>query len=174
MLTLTDIYKGYDKRQLIRGFSLTVASGEMIAITGESGKGKTTLLNVMSLLDTADTGAIHYQGRDISKLSTKQKEQLYRNDFGFLFQNYALIEQQTVSRNLDVPLFKFTKKKRNLLKRAALDEVGLTQQYDTKVYALSGGEQQRVALARLLFQEPTLVFADEPTEALDEKISNVS
>lgn len=169
MITVTDIWKGYGKRQLIKGFSLKVNEGEMIAITGESGKGKTTLLNIMGLLDRVEAGTIHFNNVDITNYKAKQRERLYRESFGFLFQNYALIDQQTVSQNLDIPLFRTPSKQRDLLKREALDEVGLTNVLGDKVYELSGGEQQRVAIARLLLQKPKVLFADEPTGALDGK-----
>ncbi|MBR5526054.1 MAG: ATP-binding cassette domain-containing protein [Brochothrix sp.] len=169
MITVTDIWKGYGKRQLIKGFYLKVKEGEMIAITGESGKGKTTLLNIMGLLDRVEAGTIHFNNVDITNYKAKQRERLYRESFGFLFQNYALIDQQTVSQNLDIPLFRTPRKQRDLLKREALDEVGLTNVLGDKVYELSGGEQQRVAIARLLLQKPKVLFADEPTGALDGK-----
>ena len=156
-------------RTLWHDVSLTVGRGEMVALVGPSGSGKSTLLNCLGLLDRPAAGAIRYEGKDITRFG-KREVRLFRRDvLGYLFQSYALIENATVEENLEVAV----KPRRALRDQGrpplseALERVGLAGREKEKVHHLSGGEQQRVALARLMVRQPSLVLADEPTAALD-------
>jgi putative ABC transport system ATP-binding protein len=141
----------------------------MLALVGPSGAGKSTLLNCLGLLDRLDTGRIVVDGADITRLGSRDRRRFRRDRLGYLFQSYALIENATIEENLDVALGTgpFGRRRRRLSYADALGRVGLTGRGREPVYRLSGGEQQRVALARLLLRAPAVVLADEPTGALD-------
>ncbi|MGI9050564.1 MAG: ATP-binding cassette domain-containing protein [Rubrobacteraceae bacterium] len=151
--------------------NFTVYSGEMLALVGPSGAGKSTLLNCLGLLDTADGGKIHVDGSDITRLGRVASRKFRRDTLGYLFQNYALIDNATVSANLDAATAASmrSKKRRRHEYEAALERVSLAGRSKETIYCLSGGEQQRVALARLLVKKPTVILADEPTGALDKE-----
>ncbi|MDR0951135.1 MAG: ATP-binding cassette domain-containing protein [Candidatus Ancillula sp.] len=146
------------------------SEGEVVAITGQSGAGKTTLLNCLGLLEPLDQGDILLNNKKINNEKEKAKRNLFRNVFGFLFQNYGLIDDLTVSENLEFSLEykKLNKKEKNSMKLEALKKVGLEKSINSKIYELSGGEQQRVALAKLIIKNPKIIFCDEPSAALDE------
>lgn len=169
MIDVEGLSKSYGERTLWRGISLTVGRGEMLALTGPSGSGKSTLLNCLGLLDRPSAGAIRHEGKDITRFGRREARLFRRDVLGYLFQGYALIENATVEENLEVAV----KPRRALRDKAgpalaeALQRVGLAGRHKETVHRLSGGEQQRVALARLIVQQPTLVLADEPTAALD-------
>lgn len=139
---------------LFDNFNLTIDAGEFVVITGESGCGKTTLLNMIGGLEPVSNGKINVDGLDIT--NTKNLKKYYRDTVGFVFQNFALVEQKTVEENL-------------LMVEEALESVGMEASLKQKVYSLSGGEQQRIALARLRLKNCQLVLADEPTGSLDRK-----
>lgn len=170
MIQVKNLSKQFNGEYLFTEFNLSVNKGEMIAITGKSGSGKSTLLACMCGLEKFDKGKIEINKRNIANMKQKDKVLIYRNEIGYLFQNYALISHETINYNLDIVLSykKLSKAKKKELKLEALNKVGLDKSLDTKVYTLSGGEQQRVAIARLLLKEPLVIFADEPTGALDE------
>ncbi|KAF1299363.1 bacteriocin ABC transporter ATP-binding protein [Enterococcus sp. JM4C] len=169
MIEAIAISKKYGKNSVIREASLKIEEGEFVAITGESGKGKTTLMNIISLLDKEYMGTLLIDGRRIT--SPKQIRQFQRVDCAYLFQNYALIENETIAQNLEIAtkFLKNTKKRNRQLMTEALAAVGLELSLNKKIYELSGGEQQRVALARAYLKKPKYLFADEPTGNLDEK-----
>lgn len=148
---------------------LKVLEGEMVAITGKSGSGKSTLLNILGLLESADHGTVHLFGEDCLRVRSKDASHLLRLRLGYLFQNYALIDNETVDYNLRIAqaYTKGSRKKKQEIKVEALRRVGLANASKRKVYELSGGEQQRVAIARLLLKPCDLVLADEPTGSLD-------
>ncbi|MEU3058686.1 ABC transporter ATP-binding protein [Streptomyces griseus] len=170
MIVIDSLSKRFDTRTIWRDINLTVSRGEMLSLTGPSGSGKSTLLNCLGLLENPSGGAIQYEGRDISKFGRRESRLFRRDTLGYLFQHYALIDNATVAENLEVA----TKPNRRIsgknMKYAheALDRVGLLGREKDQVHHLSGGEQQRVALARLIIKRPSLVLADEPTGALDE------
>ncbi|MBL0847078.1 MULTISPECIES: ABC transporter ATP-binding protein [Mammaliicoccus] len=170
MIQVKNLNKQFNGEYLFTEFNLSVNKGEMIAITGKSGSGKSTLLACMCGLEKFDKGKIEINKRNIANMKQKDKVLIYRNEIGYLFQNYALISHETINYNLEIVLSykKLSKAKKKELKLEALNKVGLDKSLDTKVYTLSGGEQQRVAIARLLLKEPLVIFADEPTGALDE------
>lgn len=167
MIKIKKLNKQFNGEIIFKNFNLNIHKGEMVAISGESGSGKSTLLGCMCGLEKIDNGTIEMNGKDITKMKKKRKMLLYRNDIGYLFQNYALISQETIGYNLDIALAytKLSKSKKNALKIEAIEKVGLKKPLNTKIYTLSGGEQQRVAVARLLLKKPNIIFADEPTGA---------
>ncbi|MDV6278385.1 ATP-binding cassette domain-containing protein [Rhodococcus erythropolis] len=160
--------KKFGSRDILSNVSLSVESGSMSAITGPSGSGKSTLLNCVGLLEKPDTGTIRIDGTDTTNLSKRQRLQFFRYSLGYLFQNYALVDSESVDYNLDIATRYVPHQRTSQLKRQALDFVGLDSIYTRqKIYELSGGEQQRVALARLVLKRPSVILADEPTGALD-------
>ncbi|WP_411573883.1 ABC transporter ATP-binding protein [Streptomyces fradiae] len=169
MIDVEGLSKSFGERTLWRNISLTVGPGDMLALIGPSGSGKSTLLNCLGLLDKPNAGAIRHEGKDITRFGRREARLFRRDVLGYLFQGYALIENATVEENLEVAV----KPRRALRDKAgpslaeALQRVGLAGRHKETVHRLSGGEQQRVALARLIVQQPTLVLADEPTAALD-------
>lgn len=163
MITLKNLSKSFGSRVLWEGLDLTVEPGRMLALVGSSGSGKTTLLNCMGLLDRPSSGRILFRDTDLTRLGSGRQRRFRRDHLGYLFQNYALIENATVRANLDVARRRGTRPDH----AAALERVGLAGREREKAHHLSGGEQQRVALARLMVKQPSLVLADEPTGALD-------
>lgn len=165
MIVMSSVTKKFGNNVIVKDLDLEIHDGDFIAITGKSGKGKTTLLNMIGLLESPTSGKISIDG--VSKRNAKEIMLLRRHSFGYLFQNYALIESDTVKSNLLLAL-KYRKhiSKAKEIKKA-LDFVGLSNIEGKKVYQLSGGEQQRVALARVLLKDCSYIFADEPTGNLD-------
>lgn len=168
IIELKNINKNYGNKCLFRGLDFSIKKGEMIAITGVSGSGKSTLLNIIGLIDKPDSGEVSICGNKNPYDKEKIKLNLFRNNIGYLFQNYALVDNYTVSKNLDIALEYVKGKDKKKLKEEALDKVGLLDKLNNKVFELSGGEQQRVALARLMLKENDIILADEPTGSLDE------
>ncbi len=156
---------------VLRGVSLTANPGEYIAIMGPSGSGKSTLLNLLGLLDTADSGKYELVGNDVSKMSEKSLARMRNTHVGFVFQSFNLFPQLTVAQNIEVPMVYARQRRGARRKRAQqlAERVGLGHRLDHKPRQLSGGEMQRVAVARSLANEPALILADEPTGNLDEK-----
>lgn len=171
MIVVEDLSKSFEQRVLWSGVGFVAECGEMLALVGPSGAGKSTLLNCIGLLESADDGEIRVDGSDITRFGRGARRRFRRDSLGYLFQNYALIDNATVSANLDaaVAASGVSMRQRRRGYEAALERVGLAGRAREKVYRLSGGEQQRVALARLLVKKPTLILADEPTGALDKK-----
>jgi putative ABC transport system ATP-binding protein len=168
MISVNGIAKSFGSRPLWSDLSFAVGRGQMLALVGPSGSGKSTLLHCLGLLEAVDEGEIVVEDKDITKFGAGAQRRFRRDTLGYLFQNYALIDNATVDFNLRVALGAHGGRgnKRDAFD-AALGQVGLSGRGKEKVYRLSGGEQQRVALARLLVKEPRLVLADEPTGALD-------
>ncbi|MBN1174406.1 MAG: ABC transporter ATP-binding protein [Micromonosporaceae bacterium] len=168
MISVRQVAKSFGPRTLWRDVSVEVPRGEMLALTGPSGCGKSTLLNCVGLLERVDAGEILIDGRIITACSGRQRRLFRRDCLGYLFQNYALIENASVEFNLKVAVGARGAGRRNKdVFTEALQRVGLADRAKEMVYRLSGGEQQRVALARLMVKAPSVVLADEPTGALD-------
>lgn len=173
MLELEGVVKHYhgagEEVRAVDGVSLTIASGEMLALLGPSGSGKTTLLLLIAALLKPDEGAIRYAGRDISFLSESQASEYLLRDVGFVFQNFHLMPRVSAVENAARKLMISGMGMREAQTRAIpwLERVGLADRLDRTPEELSGGERQRVALARALASEPSLILADEPTGNLD-------
>lgn len=168
MIKIVDLCKKFDEKVLFDKYNLEIKDGEFVVLSGNSGAGKTTLLNMIGGLEPVDKGKILVNDIEVTKRKNKLK--YYRDIVGFLFQNFALVDKKTVRQNL-----KLVKKKsqNGLSIEEALEKVGLIDKLDTKVYKLSGGEQQRVALARLMVKNSSVILADEPTGSLDVKNSEM-
>ncbi|MCC2319975.1 ATP-binding cassette domain-containing protein [Cellulomonas xiejunii] len=167
-LAVRDLTKTFGGRTIWSGLSFTVPSGVMAAVTGPSGSGKTTLLNCVGLLESVDGGRISFGEWSFGAGSQMASRACFRDVLGFLFQNYGLVEQWDVRRNLLLPLHGRRQRRGSAQAiDAALARVGMRGAEKERIYTLSGGEQQRIALARLVLKEPSLILADEPTSALD-------
>ena len=164
MIQISNLSKAFGDHVLFDNFSLTVDSGEFVILSGASGSGKTTLLNIIGALEKYDGGSVMIDGLDIN--NPKTHRQYFSDKVGFLFQNFVLIEDKTVRQNLAI-IRKSNSSGVSI--EDALSRVGLGDKIDSKVYTLSGGEQQRVALARLMVKKCDLILADEPTGSLDKK-----
>lgn len=169
LLVAKDLYKNYGPIPVLKGVSLEISKGELVSIVGASGAGKSTLLYVVSSLEKADQGSLFFEGQDIAQLSNKALSQ-YRNEhIGFVFQFHHLLPEFTALENVCIPGWIAKKPKKAIEKKAMelLDFMGLADKASNKPNSLSGGEQQRVAVARALINDPHLIFADEPTGNLD-------
>ncbi|MFJ3383144.1 MULTISPECIES: ATP-binding cassette domain-containing protein [unclassified Curtobacterium] len=164
MIELEQSSKCRGTRILWERLSLRIGPGEMVALTGPSGSGKSTLLDCIGRIDEFDGGTLRIDGVTAGRAGVDRR--LRRDVLGYLFQNYGLIEDATVHENLDV--VHAGARRRRSQNDAALERVGLRGRGGARVHELSGGEQQRVALARLIVKEPTVILADEPTGALDD------
>ncbi len=162
MIELINVSKCFEEKVLFHNLNLTIENGEFVVFSGPSGCGKTTLLNMIGALEPFDEGKILVDGIDISK--KKNKLIYFKSKVGFIFQNFVLMEEKTVRQNLEII---HPKNRTKISMEKALELVKLSDKIDSKVYTLSGGEQQRVALARLLIKKCTLILADEPTGSLD-------
>lgn len=153
----------------VNGISLDVRSGEFLAVTGRSGSGKTTFLNLLSGLDQPTKGSVRFQGRDLAEYSDREMVALRRNKLGFVFQSFGLMPLLSAMENVELPLHISGASWRERRRRAmeTLDLVGLGPRSRHRPYELSGGEQQRVSIARALVTGPDVIFADEPTGELD-------
>lgn len=169
LLVANDIWKNYGPVAVLKGVSLELFKGEVVSIVGASGAGKSTLLYIVSSLEKADKGSIIYEGQDISKLGNKQMAAYRNQSIGFVFQFHHLLPEFTALENISIPgwIAKSSKKKVHDRAIELLDFMGLADKADKKPHSLSGGEQQRVAVARALLNNPAIIFADEPTGNLD-------
>jgi len=153
----------------VDGVSLTVESGDFVALLGQSGSGKSTLLNLLAGLDRPTSGSVVVQGRDLAKLSSEELARYRRNVVGMVFQSFHLISSMTITENVELPM-RFAEVDRELRAqrvRESLERVGLSHRLEHRPSELSGGEQQRVSLARALANGPSVLLADEPTGNLD-------
>lgn len=170
MFELTNITKEFLHRKIFDKFNLTFEAGKVYAIIGQSGSGKTTLLNMIAKLESYE-GSIRYEGKELSKI---KKHSYFLNDLSYLFQNFGLIENETIDKNLDLGLInqKLSKKTKQEKKLETLAQVNVAYlKLNQKIYELSGGEAQRVALAKAILKNSPVILADEPTAALDSENS---
>lgn len=167
MIELKNITKHYDTKTIFDHFNLTIEKNELVAIVGNSGSSKSTLLNITGLLEEVDDGEIIINHHSIS--NKKDALLLMRYDIGYMFQNNALVDDYTVKENLDIVLkySKLNKKEKMNAIKQALTTVGLEGYENRKIYSLSGGEAQRIAFCKLLLKKPKIVLCDEPTGSLD-------
>ncbi len=168
LIKLKNITKTFNGEPIFVNFNLKVDKGEFLGIAGRSGAGKSTLLNIIGLLEECE-GTVSIKGKKIDNINSNKARLVLKNDIGYLFQNYALIDDLTVYDNLSIILDKIPKKDRRTLALRELSALGLGDVLDKKIYQLSGGEQQRVAIARLILRDSEIILADEPTGSLDKK-----
>lgn len=172
MITAKNIYKTYDKLQILKGIDIEIKSGEIVAIVGASGAGKTTLLQILGTLDKADNDEdtiIEINNTNILKLSEKELAKFRNNSLGFIFQFHQLLPEFTALENVCLPAFLAGKNKKEAEEEAKklLEYLGLKHRVHHFPSEMSGGEQQRVAVARALINKPKVIFADEPSGNLD-------
>ena len=167
MIKIEHLEKSFGERTVFQDINLQFAAGKVYALIGNSGCGKTTLLNMIAKLESYDEGKILYKEKDIKTIKSTI---FFRNELGYLFQNFGLLDNETVSSNLDLGLInrQCNHKEKENYKKEVLARVGLSHIHlEQKVYELSGGEAQRVALAKIILKDPPLILADELTAALD-------
>lgn len=173
MISISNLTKSFKngrvETQILKGVSLEIKSGEFVAIMGKSGAGKSTLMYQMSLLDHPTGGSIVIDGTDALGLSTDERTEFRLNNLGYIFQDYALIPELTALENVVVPLIMQgkTRDEAESIARASLESIGLAERENNLPSQLSGGEQQRVSIARAIAHDPKILFADEPTANLD-------
>ncbi len=162
--------KGFQTK-VLRGIDLTILKNDFIAVMGPSGSGKTTLLNILSTIDQPTQGTVILDGKDISKMSNKELSELRRDKIGFIFQDYNLLDTMTLEDNIALPLSLSRVSGRECIRRTKelAEMFGLKEHLQKYPYQLSGGQKQRGAACRALITEPEIIFADEPTGALDSK-----
>ena len=176
MLTIHNLTKKFGDNQVLKGVDLSVDKGDVIAIIGQSGGGKTTLLRCINFLETADSGEMEFDGEhfQINRISKKDVQRIRRKT-AFVFQSYNLFRNKTALQNVMLGLTvarKMPRAQAEQIARAALDRVGLVDKADSYPNALSGGQQQRVAIARALATDPEIIYFDEPTSALDPELTS--
>ena len=169
LLVAKDIWKQYGTVPVLKGVSLDLSKGELVSIVGPSGAGKSTLLYILSSLEKADKGQIFFQNVAIDQLNNQQLAQFRNTRIGFVFQFHHLLPEFTAIENIAIPGWIGKQDKKAVAKKALelLDYLGLADKQDKKPHQLSGGEQQRIAVARALINQPAIIFADEPTGNLD-------
>ncbi len=174
MLVAKEVFKSYEDLHVLRGINLHLTKGEIISIVGKSGTGKSTLLHILGSLDTADSGSVTIQDVDVMSLSEKDRSAFRNKHIGFIFQFHHLLPEFNALENVYIPALIGKTPKDKAVKKAKelLDYLGLKDRLTHKPNQLSGGEQQRVAIARALINNPSVIFADEPTGNLDEATSN--
>lgn len=171
MITVEDIRKRYGSLEVLKGIDLTIESGTIVSIVGASGAGKTTLLQILGTLDVADSGKLIFDGKDVTRLSANELAAFRNQKIGFIFQSHQLLPEFTALENVCIPGLIAKRPMADVKKRATelLGLLGLAGRMEHKPSELSGGEQQRVAVARSLINDPLVVFADEPSGNLDSK-----
>ncbi len=171
MLKAQAITKSYGKLQVLKGIDLEIKSGEIVSIVGESGAGKSTLLHILSSLDEPDSGSVFLNNKDVNAMKRRDLATFRNNEIGFIFQFHNLLPEFSALENVMIPGMLGKRKIEEVKSKAKehLQYLGLSERMDHKPSELSGGEQQRVAVARALVNAPKIIFADEPSGNLDSK-----
>jgi bacitracin transport system ATP-binding protein len=175
ILEASKIYKSYgnkfNKQEVLKGLDIQIVKGEFVSIMGASGSGKTTLLNVLSSIDHVSDGSIKIEGNEITKLKEKQLAEFRKKHLGFIFQDYNLLDTLTVKENILLPLSvaKITRRAAEEMFTSLAKELGILEIKEKYPNEISGGQKQRTSAARAFIHEPSIIFADEPTGALDSK-----
>lgn len=171
MIKAKNIHKSFGELEVLKGVDLSVIKGEIVSIVGPSGAGKTTLLQILGTLDKPNTGEVLLNNNDFSKLSEKELAAFRNKHIGFIFQFHQLLPEFTALENVMIPalIARKDQKKTTLKAKELLDYLGLSDRIEHKPNELSGGEKQRVAVARALINDPGLILADEPSGSLDSK-----
>lgn len=169
MIELSGITKSFGTLQVLKGIDLLIGKGEIVSIVGPSGAGKTTLLQIMGTLDKADAGTVILNGTEVNRLKEKELSAVRNQQIGFVFQFHQLLPEFTALENVMIPAFISGASSEDAMKRAkeTLDFLGLAERASHKPAELSGGEKQRVAVARALINSPAVILADEPSGSLD-------
>lgn len=171
MIKIEHLAKSFGERTVFQDINLQFVAGKVYALIGNSGCGKTTLLNILAKLEPYEKGSISYRGQELKQIKSHH---FFKNELGYLFQNFGLLENETVAANLELGLIgqKWTKQEKKQREEEVLEKVELDYlTLDQKIYELSGGEAQRVALAKVILKDPPLILADELTAALDPETS---
>lgn len=178
LIKLTNINKYYklgkDRLHVLKSLNFEIKKGEFVMIMGKSGSGKTTLMNSLGFLDRFDDGIYNFNGEDVTSINENKKSELRNKYMGFIFQQFHLIDSLTIGKNVELPLLYkggVPHKERKELVEKYLKLVGLEEKINRFPKELSGGQQQRIAIARSLINDPYVIFADEPTGALDSETS---
>ena len=171
MIKAYDIHKSFSSLEVLKGVSLEISEGEVVAITGASGAGKTTLLQILGTLSRQDSGRLEIAGTDVSTLNDKELSRFRNRHIGFVFQFHHLLPEFTALENVAIPAYiaKTDRDKADRRARELLAMMGLSDRVSHKPAELSGGEQQRVSIARALINEPSVLLADEPSGNLDSR-----
>ena len=171
MIKIEHLAKSFGERTVFQDINLQFVAGKVYALIGNSGCGKTTLLNILAKLEPYEKGSISYRGQELKQIKSHH---FFKNELGYLFQDFGLLENESVAANLELGLIgqKWTKQEKKQREEEVLEKVGLNYlTLDQKIYELSGGEAQRVALAKVILKDPPLILADELTAALDPETS---
>lgn len=161
---------GKEKLKVLKGINVEINKGEFVIIMGKSGSGKTTLLNILGFLDKFNSGDFFFNGDNVTGLNQNRRAEFRNLNIGFVFQQFNLIESLDIYKNVELPMIynrKYSKKEKHERIKSNLELVGLSEKIHRRPTELSGGQQQRVAIARALVNDPDIIFADEPTGALD-------
>lgn len=165
---------GRDTLHVLKGINLEIQKGDFVMIMGKSGSGKTTLLNLLGFLDRFEQGEYLFKNEDVTNLTENQRSEFRNSNIGFVFQQFNLIEALNIYQNVEIPLIynnRYTKEEKDKIIKEKLEIVGLSDKIKVKPTQLSGGQQQRITIARALVNDPEIIFADEPTGALDSETS---
>ena len=170
-----NLEKSYDnavlKTKVLKGVDIELKEGEFVSIMGKSGSGKSTLLNILSSLDAPDNGELYFEGRKITHLEEEEAAKLRRESFGFVFQLPKMVRNLSIMDNILLPSVSYRKNKKELIAKAQelMKKIGIEQIADNRISQASGGQLQRAGICRALINDPKILFADEPTGALDSK-----
>lgn len=179
LIKINNLYKYYGSKnnpiEILNNINLEIYNGEFLVIMGKSGSGKSTLLNIISTIDKGDKGEIIFNGKNLEKLNPSKANDFRRENLGFIFQDFKLLDTMNVKENIAVPLLLKKENVDNINKKIdeILEKLEISYLKDKRIFEISGGEKQRVACARAIIGNPKLIIADEPTGALDSKSSEV-